>query len=209
METKLRCQEIRDWINKHLEEIQDLEQKLKAIALLNTLIVVLKEIFDPIYEKTDLETITERLAESIEAEVKEAYQRILADESLKFEHIGKAMFRNTLNNQPITHPSGSQRASISLGIMMSLAKTFNLPLILDEATDRYDTNHVKTFMEYITAIASGPNNPQISLAIYKTMDVEKNPELLSIIRGTTIYGIERKDPLNKVIKSLDLTFELL
>ncbi len=63
-------------------------------------------------------------------------------------------------------------------------------------------------MEYIIAIASDSNNPQISLAIYKTMDVEKNPELLQIIEGTTIYGIERKDPLNKVIKKLNLTFEL-
>lgn len=208
LETKQRCQEIRDWINKHLEEIQDLEQKLKAITLLNILIVALKEVLDPIYEKTDLETITERLADSIEAEVKEAYQRILADKSLKFEHIGKAMFRNTLNDQPITHPSGSQRASISLGIMMSLAKTFNLPVILDEATDRYDTNHIKTFMEYITAIASDPNNPQICLAIYKTMDVEKNPELLSVIRGSRIYGIERKSPLNKVIKKIDLSSQI-
>ena len=207
LETKQRCQDIRDWINKHLEEIQDLEQKLKAIALLNILIVALKEIFDPIYEKTDLETIAERLAESIEAEVKEAYQRILADESLKFEHIGKAMFRNTLNDQPITHPSGSQRASISLGIMMALAKTFDLPVILDEATDRYDTNHIKTFMEYVTAISSGPNNPQICLAIYKTMDVEKNPELLSVLGGSRIYGIERKSPLNKVIKRIDLSSE--
>ncbi|MDH5439246.1 MAG: AAA family ATPase [Candidatus Bathyarchaeota archaeon] len=205
LETKQRCQGIRDWINKHIEEIQDLEQKLKAIALLNILIVVLKEILDPIYEKTDLETITERLAESIEAEVKEAYQRILADESLKFEHIGKGMFRNTLNNEPITHPSGSQRASISLGIMMSLAKTFNLPVILDEATDRYDTNHTKTFIEYIVAMASNLRNPQICLAIYKTMDVEKNPELLSVITGSAIYGIERRSPLDKVIKRIDLS----
>jgi len=205
IETKQICQDTRDWINKHLEEVQDLERKLKAIKLLNILIVVLKEIFDPIYEKTDLETITERLAESIEVEVKEAYQRILADESLKFEHIGKAMFRNTLNDQPITHPSGSQRASISLGIMMALAKTFNLPVVLDEATDRYDTNHIKTFIEYLTAIASDPDNPQICLAIHKTMDIEKNPELLSIIGGSRIYGIECKSPLNKVIKRIDLS----
>ena len=204
LETKKRCQEIRDWINKHLEEIQDLEQKLKAIRLLNILIVVLKEVFNPIYEKTDLETISERLAETIKAEVKEAYLRILADESLKFEHIGKASFRNTLNNQPITHPSGSQRATISLGIMISLAKTFNLPVILDEATDRYDTNHIKTFMEYITAITANTKNPQISLAIYKTMDIEKNPELLSIIKDARLYGLERKGPLNKVIKRLNL-----
>ena len=205
LETKQRCQEIRDWINKHIEEIQDLEQKLKAIALLNILIVVLKEIFDPIYEKTDLETITERLAESIQSEVEEAYQRILADESLKFEHIGKAMFRNTLNDEPITHPSGSQRASISLGIMMSLAKTFNLPVILDEATDRYDTNHITTFMEYIVAIAGNPQNPQICLAIYKTKDVEMNPELLSVIRTARIYRIERKSPLKKVIERIHLS----
>lgn len=205
---KQRCQEIRDWINKHLEEIQNLEQKLKTITLLNILVIVLKEIFDPIYERTDLETITERLAESIEAEVKGAYRRILADESLKFEHIGKAIFRNTLNNQPITHPSGSQRASISLGIMMSLARTFNLPIILDEATDRYDSNHIVTFMEYITAIANDLTNPQISLAIYKTMDIEKNPELLSNISVATIYGVERKGPLSKVIKELNLTSEM-
>lgn len=204
LETKQTCQEVRDWINIHIEEIQDLEQKLEAIQLLNVLIVALKEIFEPIYVKTDLETITERLAEGIEAEVKEAYQRILADETLKFEHIGKAMFRNTLKDQPITHPSGSQRASISLGIMMALAKTFNLPVILDEATDRYDTNHITTFMEYITALASDPDNPQISLAIYKTMDVEKNPELLSVIKGARIYGIECKSPLNKIIKRIDL-----
>ncbi len=202
--TKQTCQEIRDWINKHMEEVQNLEQKLEAITLLNILIIVLKEIFDPIYEKTDLETITERLAEGIEAEVKEAYQRILADESLKFEHIGRAMFRNTLNDQPITHPSGSQRASISLGIMMALAKTFNLPVILDEATDRYDMNHVKTFMEYIVAVTNDPNNPQICLAIYKTMDVEKNPGLLSVIERSSIYGIERKNPLEKIVKRIDL-----
>ena len=208
LETKQRCEKIRDWINKHLEEIKDLEQKLKAITLLNILIVVLKEVFDPVYEKTDLETIAERLAESIEAEVREAYQRILADESLKFEHTGKAMFRNTLNDQPITHPSGFQRASISLGIMIALAKTFNLPVILDEATDRYDTNHIATFIEYITAISSDPSNPQICLAIYKTMDVEKNSELLSFLGGSRIYGIERKSPLNKVIKRIYLSSEV-
>lgn len=209
LETKKRCQDIRDWINKNLEEIQDLEQKLKAIALINILVVSLKEIFDPIYERTDLETIIERLAGSIEAGVKEAYHRILAEESLKFEHIGKAMFRNTLNGQPITHPSGSQRASISIGIMMALAKTFKLPVILDEAADRYDTNHVKTFIEYIIAIVSDPNNPQICLAMYKTMDVEKNQELLSVIKSARVYGIERKSPLNKVIKRIYLSSQIL
>jgi hypothetical protein len=96
------------------------------------------------------------------------------------------------------HPSGSQRVAISLGIMLSLAEIFKLPMILDEAFDCLDVNRLKFFCEYITTLSKAF---QLCLAGYTSYNIERNPSALSFINNWKNYKIERAT-LEKNIKSI-------
>ncbi len=103
---------------------------------------------------SDVDKLIEEIAADIESNVKEVYDNVFLEESFKFEHVGKGLFISKINEEPITHPSGSQKAIISLGIMLSLARLFDLPMILDEALDRIDVIRLSPFMEYLTGASN-------------------------------------------------------
>lgn len=160
--------------------------------------------FARIYEKTDINRIIEELPEKIEENVRDIYSRIFPeDESFNFGHSGKGQFLSTINNEPITHPSGSQRAAISVGIMLSLAHTFGLPMILDEAFDRIDIKRLKFFCECITGLAGLPEGCQTCLAGYTSFNIENNPEILPFINCWKTYLVERTQVLEKNIKPIE------
>jgi len=191
---------VNEWILTNMSQLKSIENRNKTITIISSALTIAQAILSRIHEKTDINRIVEELAEGIEKNVKYVYNRIFPeDRSFNFEHSGKGQFLSTINNEPITHPSGSQRAAISVGIMLSLTETFGLPMILDEAFDRIDVNRLKFFCECMTSLAG---SFQVCLVGYTSFNIEKNPDALSFINNWKIYLVERTEVLEKNIKPL-------
>jgi len=195
---------VSEWILSNDSQIKSLENRNKTREILTVALIIAQEVLSRVYEKADIKRIVEELADKIVENVREVYSKIFPeDESINFEHLKEGQFLSTINNEPITHPSGSQRVAMSIGIMLSLAETFGLPIILDEAFDRIDVNRLTFFSEYLTGISAGdPNASQICLAGYTTFNIEKNPEVLRFINNWKIYLIKRTGVLEKNIQLL-------
>jgi DNA repair exonuclease SbcCD ATPase subunit len=192
---------INNWILLNINQIETLENRIKTIEIMRAALAISQEILCRIYQKTDVKRIIEELADKIEVNVKDVYSKLFPeDESFSFEHIKEGQFLSTINGEPITHPSGSQKVAISIGIMLSLSETFGLPMLLDEAFDRIDVNRLRFFTEYITAIAKSPQAPQICLAGFTTFNIEKNPEVLKFANTWKIYLVKRAKVLEKNIQ---------
>jgi hypothetical protein len=202
---------VNEWILTNKNQINTVENRNKTVIIMNDALLIAQTILALIHEKTDIERIIEELSDKIEENVKDIYNMTFPeDTSFNFEHVSKGQFLSTINNEPITHPSGSQRAAISVGIMLSLAETFGLPIILDEAFDRFCVSttltntssipRLKFFCECITNLAS---TFQACLASYTSFNIEKNPEVLSLINYWKIYLVERSETLEKNIKPLE------
>ena len=93
-------------------------------------------------------------------------------------------FAPKLDNQPISFrgPSGSQSAAVSFGVLYTLADQYKLPLIMDEAADRFDPTRLANFLELVKTITVGATEEdakQVCLAIYETKNV--SPEILSAL----------------------------
>jgi hypothetical protein len=193
---------VNDWILRNTVQLKAFENKTKTIVILNDALLISQAIFSRIFQKSDINRIIEDLSGKIEEKVKDIFCRMFPeDTSFNFSHSSKGQFLSTINNEPITHPSGSQRAAISVGIMLSLAHTFGLPMILDEAFDRIDTKRLKFFCECMTGLASS-NGCQTVLAGYKSFNIEKNPEVLPFVNGWKTYLVEKTEALEKNIKPL-------
>jgi hypothetical protein len=146
--------------------------------------------------------MVEELADKIEDSVGDVYANIFPeDETFKFVHLEKGQFRSSISGEPITHPSGSQKVAISIGIMLSIGETFGLPILLDEAFDRVDVKRLRFFTEFITRVAGSPHVPQISLAGFTTYNIEKNPEVLSFVRKWRVYQVKRTSSKEKTIET--------
>ncbi len=193
-----------EWVLSNYNQIKSLENRDKTREIMTLTLMIAQEVLSRVHEKADVKRIVEELADEIEKNVKDVYSKVFPeDESIDFEHLKEGHFLTTIDNQPITHPSGSQRVAMSIGIMLSLAETFGLPIILDEAFDRIDVHRLKFFSEYITGVsANAPDAPQLCLAGYTTFNIEKNPEVLSFINNWKIYLVERTGVLEKNIQLL-------
>ncbi|MEM2760073.1 MAG: hypothetical protein QXU32_09155 [Nitrososphaerales archaeon] len=195
---------IKEWISTNINEIREIEDQLLSISLTETAAVVLDIILQKLYGHTNLESMSEQIAESIEENVRKCVEMIMAEEMVIFRHIGKGNFLiETINGEAITHPAGSHKAVISLGIMLTLSQLFDLPIILDEATDRFDYHTLRNTFHFVNALCSNATNPQVCLVSYKTLNIEKNQDILDIIKNWSIYLVERKDKLRKEIIKLD------
>ena len=154
-----------------------------------------------VHEKANVKKIIEELADKIQANVDDVYDKIFPeDATFSFEHLEKGQFLSSINGEPITHPSGSQKVAISMGIMLSLGETFGLPILLDEAFDRVDVNRLRFFTEYITGVAASPNTPQICLAGFTTYNIEKNPDVLNFVGKWRVYQVKRTGAMEKTIE---------
>jgi len=194
---------VNEWILSNSNQTKSLENRNRTREIISIVLAIAQEILVRMHEKTDINRIVEELAEKIEENVKDVYSKIFPeDQTFSFAHLKEGQFLSSISNEPITHPSGSQRVALSAGIMLSIAETFGLPIILDEAFDRIDVNRLKYFAEYITGIAKGSDIHQICLAGYTTFNIEKNPEVIPFINSWKIYLIERTGILNKNIKPL-------
>jgi len=157
---KERLEGIKTWINSNLTDVKETEEILITIHFLETAITVLSIILYKIREHTSYEAMAEQIAQAIEENVRTCVQMILPEEMVAFRHVGHGNFMvQTTSGEPITHPAGSHKAVISLGIMRTLSQLFDLPLILDEASERFDYITLRNTFQLVGMLATSAPNP--------------------------------------------------
>ena len=170
-----KLEKIQKWLQKEGEKIKEADRDLRCSYFLSQKIIPFAQIFYSFVSKLiNLEEIVEDLGGEMERNVETAYRSVFADPTFRFAHVGKGRFIPTLANQQISRPSGSQSAAVSFGILYTLADQFKLPLIMDEAADRFDPTRLANFLELAKTVTESPEGgaKQICLAIYKTQNLK-------------------------------------
>jgi len=183
------CRDLEAWLMQNLPEVEKLESKQKTIELLEEASTICKGMLEVIHKHTDISILVEQLSTYISQEVQAALQAILPESGVEFIHLGGGLFECRIEGERITHPAGSERACISIGVMVSLAKTFNVPVIFDEALDRMDADNIGPFLEYLTLAGQVV---QICVAACKSLNIERNPRLRNILSRWRIYKVLTK-----------------
>lgn len=195
--------DLETWINQHLDDVKTNVEKLETARIAEDVAAIGALVFSEVKQKSDITEIVDLLADSIETNVRTTYDHIFAGESLEFSHEGDGEFRCTLNGEEITHPSGSQRAVMSFGIMLSLAKSFDLPILLDEAADRFDYIRLARFYDFITGITSD-QGIQTCLVMCKSKDIEEHGEVREQMTDSEIYQLKGLNEIEQEVQSADL-----
>jgi hypothetical protein len=165
------CRQLVKWIELNLEAKRRNDSMAGTIELLSLALGVAKEILSKLAEET------------------EAYSSIFAEPGFKFTHLGEGRFISSVDSVPITHPGGSEKAVMSIGIMATIARCFDFPVILDEALDRIDVDKVAPLLDYATGLSA---HNQLCLVVCKSFNIEKNPALLQILSNWRIHKVSRK-----------------
>ncbi len=205
-EKRVRLEKVKVWINTNLNEVKEAEDKLSTIGYVEDAVSVAEAILGMVIGHSNLDVMMEQIAQSIEDNVRRCAEVILPEENVRFRHVGKGDFVvETTEGDPITHPAGSHKAVISLGIMLTLSKLFDLPILLDEATDRFDYLTLRNTFQFVNMLCKSPTNPQVCFVSYKTLNIEKSQEVLDIIKDWNIYLLQKEGRLQKeIIEVTDL-----
>jgi hypothetical protein len=195
--------ELETWIDQKLGDVETTVEKLDTARVARDAAAIGALVFHEVKQKSDISEIVDQLADSIETNVRATYNHIFAGESLEFRHEGDGEFRCRLNGEEITHPSGSQRAVMSFGIMLSLAKSFDLPILLDEAADRFDYIRLASFYDFITGITAD-QGIQTCLVMCKSKDIEENEEVREQMIDSAIYRLKGVNEVENEVHSTDL-----
>ena len=174
---------LQKWLQERAETVKKTDHDLKCSSVLLKKVIPFAQVFYSLVSRLiNLEEIVESLGEEMERHVETAYSSIFAEPTFRFTHIGKGLFVPTLDKQPISFrgPSGSQSAAVSFGVLYTLADQYKLPLIMDEAADRFDPARLANFLELVKTTAIGATEEDVKqacLAIYETRNI--SPEVLS------------------------------
>jgi hypothetical protein len=205
-ERRERLQKTKDWLNTNLNEVRDVENQLLTIAYVEKATTTLDVILRHVQEYSNLDMMSEQIAQNIEENVKSCVEMILPEETVRFRHVGRGKFLiETPSGEPVTHPAGSHKAVISLGIMLTLSRVFDLPLILDEARVRFDHVTLRNTFQYVDILCRDAKPPQICFVSYRTLDIEKDPEILNLVRGWNTYVIEKRGNVKTMTRTSDIT----
>ncbi len=138
---------------------KELNEKLKDI-----IIPSIQIISSQIQSNIQLEKIEEKVMNDIKKNAEHFYRVITREGFLvleKFSDNGKIFLKPYIRKTGGTKleimdsgPSGSEQASIALGIMVALANIFNGFVVIDEVTDRFDGPTKLRFFEAIQNISS-------------------------------------------------------
>ena len=105
-------------------------------------------------------------------------------------------------DREITHPSGAERSFFSLAALTALARYFSLPVIIDEAANNLDKNHLQHFMSLIREFAAN-YDVQYILSIKETDDFPLHGWVQGFADDLQIYQVEH-DGEKKYIKPVNL-----
>ena len=187
---------IQKWIQKESENIKRADHNIRCSRLLLKKVIPFAEVFYSLADKLiNLEKVIEDLGNQMELNVETAYRSIFTEPTFNFRHIGKGIFIPQLGDEQITFPSGSQSSAVSFGVLYTLADQFGLPLIMDEAADRFDPTRLENFLE-LTKSVTRTDGKQVCLAIYETRNL--TPEQL---RMFNTYECVRISNTEKKVRS--------
>jgi DNA repair exonuclease SbcCD ATPase subunit len=105
-------------------------------------------------------------------------------------------------DREITHPCGAERSFFSLATLTALARYFRLPVIIDEAANNLDKNHLRHFVSLIREFVA-TYNVQYILSIKETDDFPLDGWVREFADDLQIYKVEY-DGNKKYIKPVDL-----
>ena len=110
--------------------------------------------------------------------------------------------KTTYKSREITHPCGAERAFFSLATLTALARYFRLPVIIDEAANNLDKNHLRHFISLIREFAAS-YDVQYILSIKETDDFPLGGWVREFADDLQIYRVDY-DGHKKHIKPVDL-----
>jgi len=197
------AREIERWLDDQLDDITDLHNKLATIEVVHPLGATGAAVLDAVEQRSDISALVDELAADIQANVEVIYHYIFGTDELRFQYRGDGEFTCTLNGDPITHPSGSQRAVISFGIMLSLASSFDLPLLLDEAGDRFDYDRLAQFLTFVTDVTAA-ENLQTCLVLCRSKNIEAHEPVREQVAKGSIYRLQRHSAVENEIASTSI-----
>jgi len=105
-------------------------------------------------------------------------------------------------DREITHPCGAERSFFSLAALTALARYFSLPVIIDEAANNLDKNHLRHFMFLVREFAAN-YDVQYILSIKETDDFPLHGWVQGFADDLQIYRVDY-DGHRKHIKPVDL-----
>ena len=105
-------------------------------------------------------------------------------------------------DREITHPCGAERSFFSLAALTALARYFSLPVIIDEAANNLDKNHLRHFMSLVREFAID-YDVQYILSIKETDDFPLHGWVQGFADDLQIYRVEY-DGEKKYIKPVNL-----
>jgi hypothetical protein len=105
-------------------------------------------------------------------------------------------------DREITHPCGAERSFFSLAALTALARYFSLPVIIDEAANNLDKNHLRHFISLIREFAAN-YDVQYILSIKETDDFPLHGWVQGFADDLQIYRVEY-DGEKKYIKPVNL-----
>jgi len=110
--------------------------------------------------------------------------------------------KTTYKDREITHPCGAERSFFSLAALTALARYFRLPVIIDEAANNLDKNHLQHFLSLVREFAA-TYDVQYILSIKETDDFSLGGWVREFADDLQIYRVDY-DGQKKHIKPVDL-----
>ena len=110
--------------------------------------------------------------------------------------------KTTYKGREITHPCGAERSFFSLATLTALARYFQLPVIIDEAANNLDKNHLRHFISLVREFAAS-YDVQYILSIKETDDFPLGGWVQEFADDLQIYQVKLEGD-KKQIKPVEL-----
>ncbi|MDH5364922.1 MAG: hypothetical protein OEW82_07180, partial [Dehalococcoidia bacterium] len=193
--TDLTRQKRNEWENNDAE-YADLAYVPAVVEGLNrTLDTILLNAFD---EQEVIQGIKEIIAEINDKLMAEG----LVNSCIEMGEDSLQLSKTTYKDREITHPCGAERSFFSLAALTALAIYFKLPVIIDEAANNLDKNHLRHFISLIREFAAS-YDVQYILSIKETDDFPLDGWVQEFADDLQIYRVDY-DGYKKHIKPVDL-----
>jgi hypothetical protein len=184
-----------DWENKDAEYGDLTYVPAVAGGINKVLDAIMENAFD---EQEVIQAIREIIIEINDEFVAEG----LVNSCIEMSEGSLQLSKTTYKDREITHPCGAERSFFSLAVLTALAKYFGLPVIIDEAANNLDKNHLRHFISLVTRFAAS-YDVQYILSIKETDDFPLNGWVREFADDLQIYRVDY-DGSKKYISSVDL-----
>lgn len=193
--TDLTRQKRNEWENNDAE-YADLAYVPTVVEGLNrTLDTILLNAFD---EQEVIQGIKEIIAEINDKLMAEG----LVNSCIEMGEDSLQLSKTTYKDREITHPCGAERSFFSLAALTALAIYFKLPVIIDEAANNLDKNHLRHFISLIREFAA-TYDVQYILSIKETDDFPLDGWVQEFADDLQIYRVDY-DGYKKHIQPVEL-----